>query len=199
MKKQVLEDWVFREVFSKDDLESISPYLMNFTPYFFNLSEFDIANKAIKRIRPILYTFKQIWSLNKLKSLDEKKAALHKILSSVKKDLQGEEKEYIINVLIGIRNYFLQYNPELGDGLLEEVSKEITKELGGESIMKELDLTVAEIIREKTQHILQQGRQEGIGEVLLKFLNADMSIEQVSKITGFSKEKIRKFQEISKK
>ena len=107
------EDWISRGIFSKEDLEKISSYLINFTPYFFNLSEFDIEHKAIRRIKPILYAFKQIWSLNKFKSLEEKKAALHKILLSIKKDLKGEEKEYIMDVVLGIRNYFLQYNPEL--------------------------------------------------------------------------------------
>ena len=187
-------------------MKEVSQYLINFTPYFFNLPEFDIENKAIKRIRPILHAFDQIWSLNKLKKLEEKKAGLHKILSSVKKDLQGEEKEYIINVLLGIKNYLLQYNPELDEELLDEVSKEIE----GENIMKELDLTIAEIVQkncqkweqegrqkgrqEGIQEGMQEGRQEGIKEVVLKFLNADMSVEKVSRITGFSKEKIRKFQ-----
>ena len=188
------EDWVSKGIFSKEDLGEISQYLINFTPYFFNLSEFDIENKAIKRIRPILHAFHQIWSLNKLKSLEEKKAGLHKILSSAKKDLQGEEKQYIMNVLQGIRNYLLQYNPELGDGLLNEVSKE----LEGENIMKELDLTIAEIVQKNCQEWkqegMQKGRQEGIKEVVLKLLNADMSVEKVSRITGFSKEKIRDFQ-----
>ena len=100
------EDWVSKGIFSREDLGGISQYLINFTPYFFNLSEFDIENKAIKRIRPILHTFHQIWSLNKLRKLEEKKAGLYKILSSVKKDLQGEEKEYIINVLLGIKTTF---------------------------------------------------------------------------------------------
>ena len=185
------EDWLSMGIFSKEDLKEISQYLINFTPYFFNLSEFDIANKAIKRIRPILHTFRQIWSLNKLRKLEEKKAGLRKILSSAKKDLQGEEKEYIINVLLGIKNYLLQYNPELSEGLLDEVSKEIE----GEHIMRELDLTIAEIVRKNCQEWEQEGRQKGIKEVVLKFLNADMSVEKVSRITGFSKEKIRKFQE----
>ena len=196
-------------------MKEVSQYLINFTPYFFNLSEFDIESKAIKRIRPILHAFCQIWSLNKLRKLEEKKAGLYKILSSVKKDLQGEEKEYIINVLLGIKNYLLQYNPELDEGLLDKVSKEIE----GEHIMRELDLTIAEIVQkncqewkqegrqegiqrgrqegrqEGIQRGRQEGRQEGIKEVVLKLLNADMSVEKVSTITGFSKEKIRKFQE----
>ena len=188
------EDWVSKGIFSKEDLGEISQYLINFTPYFFNLSEFDIENKAIKRIRPILHAFHQIWSLNKLRSLEEKKAGLHKILSSAEKDLQGEEKQYIMNVLLGIKNYLLQYNPELGEWLLDEVSKEI----GGESIMRELDLTIAEIVQNNCQEWKQEGRQEGkqegIKEVVLKLLNADMSVEKVSRITGFSKEKIRNFQ-----
>ena len=184
------KDWISRGIFSKDDLKEVSQYLINFTPYFFNLSEFDIENKAIKKIRPILHAFDQIWSLNKLRKLEEKKAGLYKILSSAKKDLQGEEKEYIINVLLGIKNYLLQYNPELSEGLLNEVSKEIE----GENIMRELDLTIAEIVQKNCQQWKQEGKQEGIKEVVLKFLNADMSVEKVSRITGFSKEKIRKFQ-----
>ena len=201
------KDWVSRGVFSKKDLGRVSQYLINFTPYFFNLSEFDIENNAIKRIKPILYTFEQIWSLNKLKSLEEKKAALYKILLSVKKDLQGEEKEYIINVLSGIKSYLLQYNPELAKGLLDEVSKDVTEELGGKNIMfdfitefaqKNLQTGKQEGLQEGRQEGLQKGRQEGRQEVILKLLKADMSVEKVSRITGFSKEKIRNFQKDSK-
>ena len=101
-------------------------------------------------------------------------------------------------MLLGIKNYLLQYNPELGEGLLDEVSEE----LGGESIMRELDLTIAEIVQNNCQEWKQEGRQEGrqegkqegIKEVVLKLLNADMSVEKASRITGFSKEKIRNFQ-----
>ena len=189
------KDWVSRGVFSKKDLGRISEYLINFTPYFFNLSEFDIENNAIKRIKPILYTFKQIWSLNKLKSLEEKKAALYKILLSVKKDLQGEEKEYIINVLSGIKSYLLQYNPELANGLLDEVSKDVTEELGGKNIMFDF---ITEFAQKNLQTGKQEGLQEGRQEVILKLLKADMSVEKVSRITGFSKEKIRNFQKDSK-
>ena len=205
------EDWVFRGIFSKEDLEQISRYLMNFTPYFFNLFEFDIENKAIRRIKPTLYAFQQIWSLNKVKSLEEKKAALHKILLSIKKDLKGEEKEYIMNVVLGIRNYFLQYNPELEENLLDKGLKEVTEELGGEDIMREFETFVAEAVQIRMQRVLQEGqqkglqegiqkgiqegRQEGIKEVILKFLNADMSVEKVSEITGLSKQEIRNFQE----
>ena len=64
--------------------------------------------------------------------------------------------------------------------------------------MKKLDLTMAEIVQETCQEwkqdVMQEGRQEGIKEVVLKFLNADMSVEKISRITGFSKEKIRNFQ-----
>ena len=64
--------------------------------------------------------------------------------------------------------------------------------------MKEIYLTIAEFVQkncpEWKQAIMQKGRQEGIKEVVLKFLNADMSMEEVSQITGFSKEKIRDFQ-----
>ncbi len=87
-------------------------------------------------------------------------------------------------------------------GLLEEVSKDVMEELGGENIMKELDLTIAEIVRKNyetwKQEGLQKGRQEGRQEVVLKLLKADMSVEKVSRITGFSKEKIRNFQKDSK-
>ena len=185
------EDWISKGILSKEEFEKISPYLINFKPYIFDLSKFDIEKKAINNIKPVLYAFQNVWFFNKFKSKAEKKVIFQKILSSVKKDLQGEEKEYIINVLLGIKSYLLQYNPELREGLLDEVSKEVTKELGGENIMKELDLTVAEIVQKNCQ----EWKQEGIKEVVLKFLDADMSVEKVSRITGFSKEKIRKFQE----
>ncbi len=45
---------------------------------------------------------------------------------------------------------------------------------------------------------IEKGRQEGIAEVILKFLNTGMSAEEVSKVTGFSREEICKFQERSK-
>ena len=41
----------------------------------------------------------------------------------------------------------------------------------------------------------EKGRQEGIKEVVLKLLHADMSVEKISQITGFSKEEILKLQE----
>ena len=67
----------------------------------------------------------------------------------------------------------------MDEGLLDKVSKEIE----GEHIMRELDLTIAEIVKkncqkweqEGIQKGIQEGRQEGIKEVVLKFLNADMS------------------------
>ena len=77
--------------------------------------------------------------------------------------------------------------------------------------MKELDLTIAEIVQKNCQEWKQEGlqkgrregrregRQEGIGEILLKFLNADMSVEKVSEITGLSKQEISNFQKESKK
>ena len=43
----------------------------------------------------------------------------------------------------------------------------------------------------------KEGRQEGIEEVVLKFLNAGMSAEKISEITGFSKKEIYKLQEKS--
>ena len=45
----------------------------------------------------------------------------------------------------------------------------------------------------------REGQQEGIEEVVLKFLNAGISAEKVSKITGFSREEIYKFQEKAKR
>ena len=44
----------------------------------------------------------------------------------------------------------------------------------------------------------KEGRQEGVKEVVLKFLNAGMSVEKVSQISGLSKTEIHNFQEKSK-
>ena len=45
---------------------------------------------------------------------------------------------------------------------------------------------------------LKKGRQEGIEEVILNFLDAGMEIEKISEVTGFSKEKIHKLHEKAK-
>ena len=44
----------------------------------------------------------------------------------------------------------------------------------------------------------QEGRKEGIEEGVLNFLDTGMSVEDVSKVTGFSREEIYKFQDKSK-
>ncbi len=208
------EDWISRGLFSEEDFKKLSPYLMNFKPYVFDLSKFDIAKQAMDSMKSILYAFEDIWSLKECKNRKERKAVLRKILLSVKKDLKNESKQYKIDVLLAIRQYFMDYDSQIDEDLFKEASKEVTEELGGESIMDELDYTMAGVIRKKVQEGIKEGIKEGIQEgmqkgmqkgvqegrkeITLKLLKADMSVEKVSEITGLSKQEIRNFQKDSK-
>ena len=216
------EDWISRGFFSEDEMKQLSPYLMNFTPYMFDLSKFDISKEAIDSMKSILYAFEDVWSLKRCRSIKERKAVLHKILSSVKKDLKNESKQYKIEVLLAIKQYFMDYDSQLKEGLFKECSKEVTEELGGENIMEELDYTMASVIHKARQEAIKEGREKGIREgrekgiregreegmqkvqenqkeITLKLLKADMSVEKVSEITGLSRQEIQKFQENIKK
>ena len=205
------EDWISRGLFSKEDFRKLSPYLMNFTPYMFDLSKFDITKHAIDSMKSILYAFKDIWSLKECRSRKERKAVLHKILVSVKKDLRYESKQYKIDVLLAIKQYFTDYDSQINEDLFKKVSKEVAEELGGENIMEELDYTMAGVIQKARQEAIKEGLEEGIQkgiqkgiqrgrrEITLKLLNTDMSVKKVSEITGLSKQEIHKFQEDAKK
>ena len=201
------EDWISRGLFSKEEIEKLSPYLMNFKPYVFDLSKFDIAKRAIDSMKSILYAFEDIWSLKKCKTRKEKKAILHKILLSIKKDLKYESKQYRIDVLLAIKQYFMSYDSQIDENLFKEASKEVKEKLGGGDIMDELDFTMEGVIRKKVQERvhqelhkkLQEGMQKGRREITLKLLKAEMSVEKVSEITGLSKQEIRKFQEDTEK
>ena len=194
---------------------------------FFDLSKFDITKQTMDSIKSILYAFEDIWSLKECKNKKERKAILRKILLSVKKDLKYESKQYRIDVLLSIKQYFMNYDSQVDEGLFKEVSEEITKELGGEDIMDELDFTMAGVIQKARQEAIKEGMEEGIREgkqqgiqkgmqqgieqdiqkgmqkgrreITLKLLNADMSVEKVSEITGLSKQEIHKFQKDAKK
>ena len=217
------EDWISRGLFSKNEMSRLAPYLMNFRPYIFDLSKFDIAKQAMDSMKSILYAFEDIWSLKHCKTRKEKKKYLHKILVSVKKDLKNESKQYRIDVLLAIKQYFMDYDSQIDEILFKEASKEVTEELGGENIMGDLDYTMAAVVRKKVQEEVQkklqkgrkesrkegrmegreegrmEGREEGRREITLRLLNADMSVEKVSEITGLSKQEIYKFQEDTKK
>ena len=197
------EDWVSRGFFSEDAIKKLSPYLMNFKPYLFDLSKFDISKQAIDSMKSILYALEDIWLLKRCRSRRERKLVLYKILSSVKKDLKNESKQYKIDVLLAIKQYFMDYDSQINEGLFKESSKEVTEKLGGENIMEELDYTMASVIHKARQEAIKEGREEGIQEkqkeITLKLLKADMSVEKVSEITGLSKQEIQKFQENIKK
>ena len=54
------------------------------------------------------------------------------------------------------------------------------------------------VYKEGVEDGFEKGRQEGMEGIILKFLDAGEEIERVSKITGFTKEKIHKFHEKTK-
>ena len=57
-----------------------------------------------------------------------------------------------------------------------------------------------EFVREEaTEKGIKRGIKKGIEKTILKFLDANMTVEKVSEITGFSKEEIHKLQEKSKR
>ncbi len=185
------EDWVSRGLFSKEDFKKLSPYLMNFRPYVFDLSKFDIPKRAMDSMKSILYAFEDIWSLRKCKNRKERKAVLRKTLLSVKKDLKYESKQYRMDVLLAIKQYFMSYDSQIDEDLFKEASKEVTEELGGDNMVDELDFTMAGVIQKKVKEQVQESQKK----ITLKLLKADMSVEKVSEITGLSKQEIRKFQE----
>ena len=223
MPSSLHEDWISRGLFSREIFEKLSPYLMNFRPYVFDLSKYNIGKHAIDSMKSILHAFEDIWCLKKCKSREERKAVLRKILSSVKKDLKYESKQYRIDVLLSIKQYFMKYDTQIDEDLFKEASKEVTEKLGGEDIMDEIDFTMEGMIRDKVQERFQKEVQEKLQEELqkevhkklqkelqkevqkeqkemtLKLLKADMSVEKISEVTGLSKQEIHKFQEKTEK
>ena len=215
MPSSLHEDWISRGLFSREVFEKLSPYLMNFRPYVFDLSKYDIGKHAMDSMKSILHAFEDIWCLKKCKSREDRKIVLRKILSSVKKDLKYESKQYRIDVLSSIKQYFMKYDKQIDEGLFKEASKEVTEKLGGEDIMDEIDFTMEGMIRDKVQERFQKELQKRLQEevqkklqeevqkerkeMTLKLLKADMSVEKVSEVTGFSKQEIRKFQEKAEK
>ena len=191
------EDWVFRGLFSKKDFKKLSPYLMNFRPYVFDLSKFDIPKQAMDSMKSILYALEDIWSLRKCKNRKERKAVLCKILLSVKKDLKYESKQYRMDVLLAIKQYFMDYDSQIDEDLFKEASKEVAEKLGGENIMEELDYTMAGVIQKKVKEQVKEQVQESQKKITLRLLKTDMSVEKVSEITGLSKQEIRNFQKDS--
>ena len=196
---------------SKEALEELADYLINFTPYVFDLSKFDMESRGYEDIKPILYVFQQIWSLDKSKNSKERYEFLQRFFSLMKKLSKTRKKGYIIDIIADVVTYFYQYNPKLDKKVLQKVSQEVTEELGGIDIMEAYDFTIKGAIqrgeeqgRQKgLQKGLREGRQEGaqqsLQEVTLKLLGLGMDIKQISQVTGFSKAKIHKLQLKTKK
>ena len=108
MPSSLHEDWISRGLFSREIFEKLSPYLMNFRPYVFDLSKYDIGKHAMDSMKSILHAFEDIWCLKRCKSREERKAVLRKILSSVKKDLKYESKQYRYRCVIIYKAIFYE-------------------------------------------------------------------------------------------
>ena len=194
-------------------LKELGPYLMNFSPYIFDLSKFDIDQKGKVRLNPILHAFQNIWSL-KGSNTKEQQKFLKKFFLSMKKLSKNHKKDYIINMVADIITYFYQYNPNLSKKVLQKASQEVTKEFGGHELMEALDLTLKGTLKkgitigekkgiaigEKKGIAIGEkkgiaiGEKKGIGKILLKLLKVNISVEEISKITGISKQEILKLQ-----
>ena len=182
----------------KKALEELGDYLINFTPYIFDLSGFDIANTSDKGIKPILYVFQHIWFLNKDKNSKESYEFLQRFFSLTKKLSKSHKKGYIIDIMADVLTYFHQYNPKLNKRTLKMASQEITKKLGGIDLMEAYDFTIKGAIKRGQQEGMQKGIQQ-LQEVALKLLEMGMNIDKVSQVTGLSKLKIHKLQVEAKK
>ena len=121
----------------------------------------------------------------------------------MKKLSKTRKKGYIIDIIADVITYFYQYNPKLDKRVLQKVSQEVTKELGGIDIMEAYDFTIKGAIKrgrqEGVQQGMQQGMQKGVREVALKLLKMNINIDQISQATGFSRLKLRKLQAEIKK
>ena len=58
---------------------------MNFSPYIFDSSEFDIDQKGRTALNPVLHAFQNIWSLKATKEVQEQQEFLKKFFISLKK------------------------------------------------------------------------------------------------------------------
>ena len=196
MPSSLHEDWISRGFIPKDEFKKLSPYLMNFRPYVFDLSKFDISKQAMDSMKSILYAFEDIWSLKKCRSRKERKAVLHKILLSIKKDLKYESKQYRIDMLLAIKQYFTDYDSHINEGLFKQVSKEVSEELGGGSIMEDLDYTMESIVRKKVQERVQQELekklQERVQEEVQKKLQERVQEEVQKKLQERVQEEVQK-------
>ena len=204
LPKNFHEYLVSRDYLPKEALKELSSYLIDFTPYIFDLSKFDVDNQGRESIKPILYAFQHIWSLDGGKSSKERYEFLQRFFSLTKKLSKSHKKGYIIDVIADVVTYFYQYNPKLDKKVLQGVSQEMTKKLGGTDIMEAYDFTIKGALQrgEKKglekglekglQKGVEKGLQQGIQEVAVNLLKADMSIEHISHLTGLSKVKIRK-------
>ena len=195
LPKNFHEYLLSKDYLPKEALEELAEHLINFTPYIFDLSGFDVENRSHEDIKPILYVFQQIWSLDKGKDSTERYKFLQRFFSLMKKLLKTHERGYIIDIIADVVTYFYQYNPKLEEKTLYRASQNITKKLGGIDIMETYDFTIKGAI----QRGLEKGIQQGMREVTLKLLKLEMSIEQISQVTGFSKAEICKLQSEAKK
>ena len=183
----------------KEALEQLSDYLINFTPYIFDLSKFDVESKSHEDIKPILYVFQQIWSLGKSKNSEERYKFFQRFLRLMKKLSNIHKKKYIIGMMEDIMTYFYQYNPKIDKRGLQEISQEITKQIGGIDIMEAYDFTINGALQKGRLEGRQEGRQEEKQEVALNLLKLGIAIEQISQATKLSKTEIHKLQQEAKK
>ena len=174
LPKNFHEHLLSRGHLPKKALEELGDYLINFTPYIFDLSGFDAKNKGHENIKPILYVFQQIWSLDKNKSSKEGYEFLQKFFSLTKKLSKSHKEGYIIDMMADVLTYFHQYNPKLNKRTLKMASQEITKKLGGIDLMEAYDFTIKGAIKRGQQEGMQKGVQQGMQQGMQKGVQQGM-------------------------
>ena len=72
ISKNFHEYLLLKKYLPRKALDELTDYLINFTPYVFDLSKLDMGSRGYEDIRPILYVFQHIWSLDKSKNSKER-------------------------------------------------------------------------------------------------------------------------------
>ena len=163
-----------------EDLEGVfGENVPNFKYILYNLQRYDIL-KEVKdvTIRNDLWTFQQIWSLNKGV---EARSMFFKGFYEGIATLPEEQRVSDLDVLT---SYLCRFDPTLNIDRLRDIERQCIK--GGPHFMGGFK-TISEQMKEKG---IQQGVQQGIQQVALNLIKDNLSLQKIRALTGLSEQQI---------
>ncbi len=177
---------------TKDCILEVTDEILTFLYNYDQDLDKGLVEEASKRVAKKLGGKSIMKELASFKDTEKKRqlSVLEKTFSSLKKDLKNESKEYVMETTGMILTYFYDYNPSLDKKLVEQASKKVTKKLGGEDIMEELDFTIAGAL----QRGIQKGRKEERQNIILKMLKNKVNVQTIIKYTGTLKKEVLEIQ-----